>query len=243
MSRNDDQSTSQINVGFDINFFGHTYSSVYINNNGNITFDEPLGTFTPFNLLTTSTKIIAPFFADVDTRNPLSDVTKWGPGAFDGHDAFGVTWGDNVGVGYFNERVDKLNKFQLVLVARADVSAGDFDIIFNYDQIQWETGDVSGGRSGLGGSSARAGYSNGTDHFYELPGSAINGAFLDGGPYALVDHSNIGVPGRYRFEVRSGQVLPPPPPGPINGVPDAGSTLAMLSLALLGLIAFARKKA
>jgi hypothetical protein len=242
MWRNDDQSTGQIAVGFDLNFFGATYNSVYINNNGNVTFDGPLWTYTPFNLLSTSTKIIAPFFGDVDTRNTASDVTSWGWGTFGGRDAFGVTWDGVHGVGYYYYGVDKLNKFQLLVVDRSDVGAGDFDIYFNYDQIQWETGDASGGSGGLGGYSARAGYSNGTDAAYELPGSAINGAFLDGGPNALAEHSNLEqfLAGRYLFEVRNGEVEPPEPPRP--GVPDGGSTAGMVGLAILGVVGLARRK-
>ncbi len=54
---------------------------------------------------------------------------------FQGRDAFGVTWG---GVGYHSYYTDKLNAFQLLLVDRPDTGTGNFDIHFNYDQIQWE---------------------------------------------------------------------------------------------------------
>jgi len=59
---------------------------------------------------------------------------------------FGVTW---PGVGCYNQNATHRNFFQVVLVDRSDVAAGDFDIEFNYDQIQWETGDFSGGSNGL----------------------------------------------------------------------------------------------
>src|SRR5689334_8031318 len=36
-------------LGFTINFFGNVHSTVYVNNNGNVTFDSELGTYTPFN--------------------------------------------------------------------------------------------------------------------------------------------------------------------------------------------------
>ena len=35
------------------------------------------------------------------------------------------------------------------------------DIVFNYDQLSWETGDVSDGTGGFGGTSAVAGFANG----------------------------------------------------------------------------------
>ena len=77
-----------------------------------------------------------------------------------------------------------------------------------YDRIEWETGDASSGIGGLGGASARAGYSNGTGlpgTFFEVTGSAVNGALLDDHPTTgLAVNSNVGVPGRFLFQVRSG---------------------------------------
>ena len=55
-------------LGFNINFYGTEYSGAYINNNGNITFDSLLSDYTPFDLDGAGIPIIAPFFADVDTR-------------------------------------------------------------------------------------------------------------------------------------------------------------------------------
>ena len=91
--------------------------------------------------------------------------------------------GPTDGVGYFSNQADKLNNFQIILVDRSDTGAGNFDIYFNYTRIRWETGSASGGYAGLGGSSARAGYSEGTGEAgtsYEMAGSAVNGALLDG---------------------------------------------------------------
>jgi hypothetical protein len=203
---NDDGSTGLVLIGFPVNFFGTTYTDLYVNNNGNVTFGTNLATYTPFGLTTDiGTSIIAPFFADVDTR--VGNVVTYGQGTWGARNAFGVNW---INVGYFDQHIDKLNSFQLVLVDRSDVAPGDFDIIFNYDTVQWETGDASGGTNGLGGSSAHVGYSNGTGTNgtnLELPGSGVNGALLNGGPNALITSSSVGVPGRYLFEVRNG--LPP----------------------------------
>ncbi len=204
--RNDDSSSGLIPLGFTVNFFGSIQDSLYINNNGNVTFDSPLSTYTPFPLNNTTRIIIAPFFADVDTRHANSAVTAYGTGTVDGHPAFGVTWD---GVGYYASRADKLNHFQLVITDRTDTGTGNFDFEFNYRQIQWETGAASGGLNGLGGSSARVGYSNGSTVNYELSGSAVNGAFLDHGPNSLVSNSlNSDLAGRYRFQVRNGDVTP-----------------------------------
>jgi len=202
---NDDESSDRISLDFDVNFFGEMFDSLYINNNGNITFDETLRSFTPFSLTQTTRRIIAPHFSDVDTRG--TGTVFYESGIVNGRSAFIVTWDR---VGYFNRREDRVNTFQLVLIDRADTGLGDFDIEFNYDQIQWETGDASGGDNGLGGNSARVGFSNGTGvrgTFFELPGSAQNGVFLDNRSRSLVANSNIGVPGRFVFESRNGGMI------------------------------------
>lgn len=229
---NDDGSVAvSFGLSGPLNFFGTSYSGAFLNNNGNITFASAMSTFTPFAITgTTSNPIIAPFFADVDTRS--GNVTKYGNGTFEGHAAFGVTWDD---VGYFAFGTDKLNSFQLLLVDRSDVGAGDFDIYFNYDKIQWETGGASGGSGGLGGNSARAGFSNGSGTFYEIAGSGVNGALLDSNGTTGLIHNSLNRPedGRYLFTVRNGVVS--------TTVPDASATVGMLGLALSAL-AFLRRK-
>lgn len=223
---NDDESEGPVDIGFTVNFFGVSYSSLYVNNNGNVTFDGPLFAFTPEPLVGLGLAIIAPFWADVDTRG-AGDVS-YGSGTFAGRPAFGVTWSE---VGYFFENTDKLNTFQLLLVDRSDVGIDDFDIVFNYDVLQWETGDASDGIGGLGGFSARAGYTNGSLS-YELDGSAVNGALLDGGSDSLAANSNVGVAGRWVFEARNGQAIP-----------EAGSfAFAGFAAAGAGLIAAARRR-
>lgn len=202
----DDASTGPVNIGFNIDFFGRNYTQLYVNNNGNVTFNGPLSIHTPFNLYTTGVPIIAPFFADV--RNTLGSPTKYGTGTVDGRLAFGVTWPGVVCYNYLLNLTDQ-NYFQVLLISRSDTGAGDFDIEFNYNQIKWEAGTSSGGRTSdcLGGPhAARAGYSNGTSaNSFEIPGSGVAGSFLDGNAtYGLISHSmNSDQLGRYVFRVRN----------------------------------------
>lgn len=206
--RNDDGSfPSAVPIGFEVDFFGERFANTFVNNNGNITFGGPLATFTPEGLLASPLRIIAPFWADVDTRAAGSALVTFGRDTVDGRRAFGVNW---VNVGYFGNHDDKLNSFQLVLIERADAGPGNFDIEFNYDRIEWETGDASGGRGGLGGTSASAGYSNGTgkaEGSFEILGSRRNGVFLDSSRNGLrYRRLNSSVRGRLVFRVRSGSV-------------------------------------
>ena len=210
LSRNDDgSSASTIALGFTINLFGTNRSALWINNNGNVTFTSSLVAFTPLPLQNSGTQIIAPFWADVDTRPTASGITNYTSGIFIGsRKAFVVTWPE---VGYYDRKTNKLNNFQLVFIERVDVSAGDFDIEFNYDKVQWETGDhsTSGGMNGLGGKSARVGLSDGSTQNVELSGSGIPSALLDTqSTTGLIYNSrNSVIPGRYVFQVRGGFVL------------------------------------
>jgi hypothetical protein len=229
-----------IPIGFTVDFFGLNFSTLFLNTNGNVTFDSPLSTFTPFGLTSTSREIIAPFFADVDTRPAASGVATFGSGTFGGFQTFGVDW---INVGYFDEATDKLNSFQVLLVNRSDTGSGNFDIVFNYDNIQWETGDASGGTDGLGGDSAVAGFANGSGlagTSFQLTGSAVNGALINGGPNALISHDFSSDPtfapvaGQYIFAVRNGQVIVGPEPG---------SVILMFSGCAIGAVLLRRRKA
>lgn len=231
LAANDDSSTDAVPLNIDgtggINFFGQTFTQVYVNNNGNLTFGGPFGQFTP-NAFAQGVPqdctggpdtdnpcfpIIAPYFADVDTTGTGSSLVGYGNATVQdesgqSHSAFVANY---INVGYCCGETDKLNSFQVILMDRSDQGAGDFDIEYNYNSILWETGDASGGTDGLGGTSAAVGYSNGqtgtNNIYFQLPGSLVNGALINGGANALVSHSlNSTVPGRYIFPVRQGQV-------------------------------------
>jgi hypothetical protein len=210
--RNDDGSSGVELLGWTANFFGRFRSSLYVNNNGNVTFDTALPTYTPFGLTGVNREIIAAFFADVDTRNEASELVTYGSDMIGDRRAFGVNY---FNVGYYNQHVDRTNTFQLVLIQRADTGEGNFDIEFNYSRIQWETGDASNGVGGLGGVSASVGWSNGSGlpgTSFELPGSLIPGSFLDNGGYSLTRGRTVGSStstGRWVFRARGGTIIPP----------------------------------
>jgi hypothetical protein len=240
LGANDDGSAGPVVLPFTANFFGTNYTSLFVNNNGNVTFGGALSAYTPLGVAGgySGLPIISPFFADVDTRGAASGLVTYGNGVYDGHTAFGVEWPH---VGYFDAKSDKLNTFELILTDRADTGAGNFDIFFNYNQIKWETGDFSGGAGGLGGSSAAVGFSNGTGApgtFFQFDGSLAPGAFLDGGPNSLVAGTNNNLPGQYLFQVRNGGVIVPP----IGGVVPEPATWAMMILGMGGIGALIRRR-
>lgn len=138
---NDDGSTpAPVPLPFAIDYYGSTYSSLYVNNNGNLTFGQPLSQYTPQSLNQLGVPMIAPFWADVDTRT--GPVMTYGYGSVGGHPAFGANW---LGVGCYSENNSVANFFQVLLISRSDVGYGDFDIEFNYGPLSWDSGQASGG--------------------------------------------------------------------------------------------------
>lgn len=204
--RNDDGFTEyDISSVFEdgLNFFGNSYTNLFVNTNGNITFGDGLDVFTPTVISgNPGSPIIAPFWADVDTRDggstpsaPISlDLDTVG-------DVVTVTW---PGVNYYSQQGDLQNYFQLQLFDRGD---GDADIVFRYQDIQWTSGEASSGVV------ARAGYNanNGVDTF-ELPQSGNLEQMLD-----LENiRGNTGVNGLWTFQVRNGDVVPNHAPNAVN---------------------------
>ena len=197
MQPNDDGSSELINLPFTFDFYGNQYNSLYINNNGNISFVSPYITFTPNPFPDSSYNMIAPFWADVDTRGTYDSL---GVFAGDGGSvwykitptALIVNWNQ---VGYFSYHTDLVSTFQLIISNGSDslVSAGG-NVSFCYQDMQWTTGDASSGIGGFGGAPATVGVNvgNGTDFFqvgqFDQSGTAFDGPinlndgvdFLDG---------------------------------------------------------------
>jgi hypothetical protein len=181
MAPNDDFYSNSIYLPFSFSFYGTTYDSLYINNNGNISFTNPYNNFTAFAFPDPSFNMIAPFWADVDTRstnggnvwyklNPHSLVIVW----------------DHVG--YFSMMEDKLNTFQLIISDGQDtiVPTGN-NVSFCYGDMQWTTGSASGGINGFNGSPATVGVNigNGLDYFQVGQFDTLGTSF--DGPYNTID--------------------------------------------------------
>jgi hypothetical protein len=168
--RNDDGFSGPISLGFTLTFFGNTYDSLYINNNGNVSFGSGISAYTPVGPQGAPQPIISPYFGDVDTRNPASGVVYVNQS---NADEIVVTWDH---VGYYSENADLLNSFQLVLRGPGyTIPNGEGAIGFFYGAMNWETGDASGGTGGFGGTPAAVGFGDGSSNGEVLAGSIQNG--------------------------------------------------------------------
>lgn len=191
MYRNDDDSSPIINIPFAFCFYGQILTSLYINNNGNVSFTTNYGTFSATGFPTNQVDMIAPFWADVDTQNPLSGVVyyKVTPSAII------VRWQT---VGYFAQHADKLNDFQLILTDGFDplLPAGS-NVSFCYGDMQWTTGDASGGVTGFGGTPATVGANAGDGvNFIQIgtfdqPGTTYNGPFGPASQVSWLDNQQF----------------------------------------------------
>ncbi len=160
---NDDLSSAIQDFGFDFEFYGQTYSQFYINNNGNITFEGPLGRFLPAGF-PDGTPILAPFWADVDTRTGAGNVRLTKGTTGQGSPFVQVDWVD---VGYFDQtkstNTDARNAFSLYI---EDSPLGDI-VVFDYQSMEWTTGDGTG-TAGFGGQGAQIGFNAGDGTYLSL---------------------------------------------------------------------------
>lgn len=196
MAPNDDYSSGIIALPFSFDFYGTTYDSLYINNNGNISFQAPYMEFTPYSFPTASFNMIAPFWADVDTRGSIDTLGNFTSGGEVWYKitptALIVKWEN---VGYFNMHTDKLSTFQLIISNGQDPLVNNgANVAFCYGDMSWTTGDASQGVNGWGGAAATVGVNigNGTDFFqvgqFDQTGTTFDGPvnandgvdFLDG---------------------------------------------------------------
>jgi MYXO-CTERM domain-containing protein len=234
---NDDESSPPIDIRTwfpgGLRFFDSVHTSLYVNTNGNITFSGPLGTYTPSAFPVAGRPMIAPFWADVDTRGtgcmyspagacfPRAENQVWwhfeaATGTTPARAIF--TWDE---VGYFGCLVDRRHSFQLILTqanfgcappTTPGMMGTDFDVEFRFNRCEWDTGNASGGSGGFWvgpfGAAAQSGFDAGnTRDYVEIMGSRMTRVINR----RLCEESNVtpAEPGVWRFLVREGVVMCP----------------------------------
>ncbi|XP_050738868.1 nidogen-like isoform X2 [Eriocheir sinensis] len=202
----DEISSPETRLRVPIVFFGQIYDSIFINSNGFISFLTEIPNF--FNVqFPLEYPIIAPFYSDVDAREAgaiwyretsdpgtvarakaevrqhFSDAA-----AFEPKGVFIVTWD---GVGPYNQRTDRINTYQLILVTDGQESYA----LFHYADggIQWLKGD--GKNPSLADARGQAGLVSGDGRYFLLKGSGTDQV------RSLDKWSNCGNPGVWMFRI------------------------------------------
>lgn len=179
--RNDDWSTDLINLPFNLCFYGQSINQIYLNNNGNISFGAPYSTFTALSFPDSTYTMIAPFWADVDTRGAGSGLVYYS--VTPTH--LIVQWDH---VGYYASHDTLLNTFQLIITDGTDPLLGTgSNVSFCYKDMQWTTGDASSGQHGIGGIPATVGVNQGNGFDYIQFGLFDSSGAVYDGPYGAND--------------------------------------------------------
>ncbi|XP_069630740.1 sushi, nidogen and EGF-like domain-containing protein 1 [Haliaeetus albicilla] len=219
----DDGMSPEIFLWENFSFYGQRHRSLYVNNNGVVSFGIGVPEFTPQPFpLPGHRPFVAPYWADVDTRlggnvyyrqsqkpellarltHDLANAVKPPEPPPKPTWAFVATW---YRVSFFGAASTKVNTFQAVLATDGATSF----ILLNYGDIQWTTGISNGGdaHTGLGGIPAQAGFNSGDGvHYYNIPGSRTPAVLHVG------RGSNVGISGRWIFRVDEFTVTEGPPP-------------------------------
>jgi hypothetical protein len=155
---------------FSINFFGTVYNSLFINENGVISFGAPLSA-APRNIADifhAGVPVIVPYFADADMAvgGRVNRTFTFGVNTF--LDMYATYQGST----------DPAFRNEMQVAFFGSETSTDFRLELNYNNILWESGDLDGGTNGLGGIAPRVGFSDGFGRVYEVAGSGENGLLL-----------------------------------------------------------------
>ncbi|XP_046691095.1 alpha-tectorin-like isoform X4 [Silurus meridionalis] len=196
--RIDDGSSSVITLQQPFIYFGTTYNQIFVNNNGHLTFNQALSSFTPYRFPAQGgLDLIAPFWTDLNNNlngvisynqftsgNVLTqatrDISRYFPQlSFTATLVFVATWDR---VAYFSSTGTETS-FQVVLISNGHFSF----ILMNYGVIAPTTQNV------------QAGYDTAdSSNFFSIPGSFHYN-------YTSFSYSsNVNVPGRWAFRVDHG---------------------------------------
>ena len=188
---NNDDGSVQVDItsvfgGDGIDFFGTSYTSLYVNSNGNISFGQPNTDYQSGNLANETIPTIAPFFGDVNINNGGEIYWDLDPTA----GTVTITWD---GVAPYTGTGN--NSFQVVLTS---TGGGDFNVEFIYEQIDWTTGYSQVAQAGMtdggandlildgsGDATAMADYE--TTDFGTGDDAGIAGFYMSGGAVSAPD--------------------------------------------------------
>ena len=127
---NDDDSTANLPIPFKFSLFGTPFTSLWVNNNGNLSFDVPVDEFRTVPFPSSNYVMVAGWWTDIDTEGGASG-TVWYKTI--GSNTFAAAW-DRVGV--FEDIDSGPNTFQIIISdgTNPDMGFGN-NICFCYQDL------------------------------------------------------------------------------------------------------------
>jgi gliding motility-associated-like protein len=202
----DDGSFGPITLQFPFYLYGQTWTTAYININGNVSFGTFYGNFLSTGFPVPNYTMVAPFWADMDLSGPgvNNNLVQY----YNDTHALFVNW---TNVGYFPGQTDKVNTFQLIISDGQDPHIPDgANVSFCYQDMQWTTASSSGGVNGFGGTPASVGANNGngTDYLqfgrFDHAGTDYDGPFDANDGVSWLDYKHF----TFTTDVTTGNVPP-----------------------------------
>ncbi|KAL3266111.1 hypothetical protein HHI36_010297 [Cryptolaemus montrouzieri] len=214
LPKGDDVSSKAISLKVPVIFFGEAFDTIYVNNNGLLSFQTEIPTF--LNLeFPLDYPAIAPFYSNVDTTNAgtVSYYETEDPGLlqratenihdqfiehgnFQGTSLFIATW---EAVGYHEKKADKVNTYQVVIVT--DGVDSFVELLYPENGIQWIQG--TGDESGLPDARAQAGFIASDGSVFTLPASGTEQVKY------LESWSNMNLLGQWTFKISEDNIMEP----------------------------------
>ncbi|ELT91752.1 hypothetical protein CAPTEDRAFT_173985 [Capitella teleta] len=209
LEQGDDISSTEIALNIPVAFYDQVYYSIFVNCNGHLSLETEVPDFRSNLIIPFGFKIIAPFFADVDTSlsgyvyyRETQDQTLLALASrqlwqafparrdFQPRALFIVTWDQ---VGYYKSGHDKTNTFQVVLASDGRDTFSMF--LYPEDGLNWVQGQGKSGPSDVPG---QVGFDAGDAdqrRYFTLPASG-NEAVKN-----LVSWTNTGQAGLWIFRI------------------------------------------
>ncbi|CAC5407374.1 Sushi, nidogen and EGF-like domain-containing protein 1,Alpha-tectorin [Mytilus coruscus] len=235
---NDDGSSPVQNMSMVFEFFSEHRKQLFVNTNGLISFFKAVRTYTSEEFPKIGKRIVlAPFWADIDTRGCGSTCGIWYREStelvdlskatseiryffpvmknFNASWTYIVTWYNVPFYGATPLGMNKRNTFQAVLITDSKNAM----VIYNYNKIEWTTGTASHGNAsielggipngdiGLGGIPAQVGFNMGDEIHYYSVEGSRKSEIIN-----LPNLSNVKYPGKFVFSVDLRDIEPAPTP-------------------------------
>jgi cysteine-rich repeat protein len=206
-------------------FAGTSYTRMFVNVNGNVTFGLPFGSYTPRAVPGLAQPTIAPFFADVDLRPRGLELNPGRVRYCVETNRVLVTWDRVVHYSAIDGTTSfaRQNRVQLVLTPATVCGTAGAVVEFRYAQLVWHAGTATGaGNDGLcTAANVTAGICTpavaGVDYGDTRTAAQLPGSLTMAVNQTLLTQSNVGIPGVWRIEVNPNAI-----PSCGNSVVDGG---------------------